>query len=221
MNSSITNEKEQCGAKFNLDQFIFSQNKTKKLVQDFSLKIKPGMSEKRAFEELELYLNESGLEKRWHPTKLRFGKNTTKSFRDLSDEVILAEDDIFFFDIGPVYGEHEGDFGETFDLGNNLENQKLALASKEVFEVTKELWKKEKLTGEALYQKAEALALKMGYQLNTKMYGHRLGDFPHALFCKESLGNIDFNPAPFLWVLEIHIIDQKRQLGSFYEDLLV
>jgi Xaa-Pro aminopeptidase len=221
MNFPTPNEKEKCGTKFNLDQFVFSQNKTKKIVQDFSLIIKPGMSEKDAFEKLESYLNESGLEKRWHPTKLRFGKNTTKSFRDLSEDVILNEEDVFFFDIGPVYGEHEGDYGETFVVGNSRENQKLASASKEIFNVTKDLWKKENLTGEALYQKAEELALKMGYQLNTKMYGHRLGDFPHALFCKESLGKIDFNPAPFLWVLEIHIIDQKRQLGSFYEDLLI
>lgn len=221
MNLQSTNEKEQCGQKFNLDQYILAQNKTKKIVHDFSLKIIPGMTEKDAFLMLEHFLNESGLEKKWHPTKLRFGKNTTKSFRDQSDEVVLNENDIFFFDIGPVYGDHEGDFGETFVVGHNSENQKLAHASKEIFEFTKECWQKEKLTGMDLYKKAEELSLKMGYQLNTKMYGHRLGDFPHALYCKESLGLMDFNPAPFLWVLEIHIIDQKRQLGSFYEDLLI
>lgn len=221
MNSLSTHDREKCGSKFDLELFLLAQSKTKKLIQDFSIHIKPGMSEKLAFQMLEDVLNKSGLEKRWHPTKLRFGKNTTKSFRDLSEDILLAENDVYFFDIGPVYGEHEGDFGETFFIGDNLENQKLALASKEIFEATRELWKYNKLTGERLYLKAEEIAGKMGYELNTKMYGHRLGDFPHALYCKESLGKVDIHPSPFLWILEIHIIDHKRQLGSFYEDLLI
>ena len=216
-----SNPAENLGEQFNLDHYLRAQEKTRQVVLEFSKKLKPGMTEKEGKKLLEQTLDDSGMEKRWHPTKMRMGINTTKNFRDDSLDYILKDDDIFFVDIGPVYYNHEGDYGETFTIGNDPSLSKLALASKEIFYTTQAVWKEKKLTGTELYEFATAEAMKKGLRLNSNMYGHRLGDFPHAVHSKAKLGALDFNPAPNLWVLEIHLIDDRNGLGSFFEDLLL
>ena len=215
------NPDENLGEHFNLEDYLRSQEKTRQLVLAFSKMLKPGMNEIAAKALLEKTMDESGLEKRWHPTKMRIGHNTTKNFRDESDPHVLMENDIFFVDIGPVYYSHEGDYGETFALGSNPDLQKLAESSKAIFYSTQKIWKEKNLTGEELYKYAELEASKLNLVLNSNMYGHRLGDFPHAVHSRAKLGSIDFSPAPKLWVLEIHVIDEKLGLGSFFEDILL
>ncbi len=211
---------EKCGEKFNLESFTKSQEKTKNLVLKFSSSITPGMNEKEAHQLFEQFLIENNIEKKWHPTKLRMGINTTRSFKEESSDYILKENDIFFFDIGPVFYDHEGDFGQTFTVGSDPALLKLSKAPEYIFNLTRKAWKEEKLSGIGLYQFAEKEARKLDLKLNTNMYGHRLGDFPHALYSREKLGSIDFIPAPQLWVLEIHLIDEKINRGAFFEDIL-
>lgn len=211
---------ETCGHQFNLQDYFRAQEKTKQLVLEFSKMVTAGMNEIEARTLLEKLLDDSSLEKRWHPTKLRMGINTTRSFREESVDYILQADDIFFVDIGPVYYNHEGDYGETFTVGNNPRLESLALSAKTIFQKTQNIWREKCLTGHELYAYAEAESRKMNLKLNTNMYGHRLGDFPHALYSREKLGNLDFSPAPKLWVLEIHLIDEEINRGSFFEDIL-
>lgn len=52
------------------------------------------------------------------------------------------------------------------------------------------------------------------------MLDDRLGDFPHALYFKDSLSEVEFAPIENLWVLEIHIRCQESKRGAFYEDIL-
>ena len=48
------------------------------------------------------------------------GPNTTKDFMERSEPgVVLGENDIFFVDIGPIYGDTEGDAGDTFVFGDD------------------------------------------------------------------------------------------------------
>lgn len=216
-----TNTDENLGSQFNLDDYFRAQEKTKQVVLDFSKKLRPGMSEKEARTLLEKTLDESGMQKRWHPTKMRIGPNTVRNFREDSIDYILKEDDIFFVDIGPVYYNHEGDYGETFTVGNNPRHQKLAAATKDIFYATQKVWKEKNLSGKALYAFAAEEAKKHGFMLNTGMYGHRLGDFPHAVHSKSKLGSLDFSPASNLWVLEIHLIDEELNIGAFFEDVLI
>lgn len=216
-----TNPAENLGEHFNLEDYLRSQEKTRQVVLAFSKMLKSGINEVVAKALLEKTMDESGLEKRWHPTKMRIGHNTTKSFRDESDPHVLLENDIFFVDIGPVYYNHEGDYGETFTLGSNPRLQKLAESSKAIFYSTQKIWKEKNLTGEELYKYAELEAQKLNLKLNSNMYGHRLGDFPHAVHSRAKLGSLDFTPAPKLWVLEIHVIDEELGLGSFFEDILL
>lgn len=219
--NSTTHDEENCGFHFNLEQFLNSRKKTKLIISEVAKKIQPGMSENQAALILNQKLDEHGFEKFWHPTKIRFNKNTIRSFRELSEEVILEKDDIYFIDVGPVFDNHEADYGETFVLGTDPKLVKLQNATKQIFDATQERWKQQKLSGNELYKFAEDEATKLGFKLNTNMYGHRLGDFPHALHYKGKLGELNFSPKSHLWVLEIHLIDENINRGAFFEDILI
>jgi hypothetical protein len=212
---------ENCGADFNLELYLKARTKTIDAVSVTSQKIIPGMTEAEAVIILNLELEKASVEKFWHPTKFRINSNTTKSFRDISDPVTLLESDLFFIDIGPVFFNHEGDYGETFVVGADPKLINLADATKKVFVATQAAWKANNLTGVELYQFATNEALKYELKLNSNMYGHRLGDFPHALHFKGKLGTIDTVPAPHFWVLEIHLIDESINRGAFFEDILI
>lgn len=211
---------EFCGDKFSLEDYLRAQEKTRQVTLKFSKHIKPGMQEKEAKLLLEKFLDDSGMQKRWHPTKFRMGVNTIRNFRDDSVDYVLKENDIFFVDIGPVYFDHEGDYGETFVVGNDPKLKHLADATKIIFESTRKIWKDKKLTGKELYEFAANEAKKMNLTLNTNMYGHRVGDFPHAVHTKAKLGGLPFSPSANLWILEIHLIDESLNLGAFFEDVL-
>lgn len=211
---------ENCGPAFNLELYLKARAKTVEAVHTTAIQIKPGMTETDGIKILNDELSSLGVEKFWHPTKFRMNSNTTKSFRDASDEVILKNNDLFFIDIGPIFYNHEGDYGETFVVGNLEEHIYLKNATRSIFNRTQQVWKEHKLTGNELYTFASSEAEKLNLKLNTNMYGHRLGDFPHALHYKGKLGTADFSPVANLWVLEIHLLDEKNNCGAFFEDIL-
>ena len=100
---------ENCGPNFNLELYLLARDKTIAVVQSAALQISPGMNEANALVILNDELERAGIEKFWHPTKFRISKNTTKSFREISEVAVLEENDLFFIDIGPVFFNHEGD----------------------------------------------------------------------------------------------------------------
>lgn len=212
---------ENCGAKFNIEIYLDSRIKTINAVKKTASEIIAGMSEVQAESILSKNLKNIGVEKFWHPTKIRFNKNTTKNFRDISSVVTLEKNDLFFIDIGPVINQHEADYGETFVIGADSKLLKLQSATQEIFQATQRAWKNNHLSGVELYKYAELEARKLNLSLNLNMFGHRLGDFPHALYYKGKLGSIDLTPLPNLWVLEIHLIDESINRGAFFEDILI
>jgi Xaa-Pro aminopeptidase len=212
---------EKVGNDFCIDSYLDAREKAIAAVKRVAELVKPGMNENQVKEVVEEILINLGSQKLWHPTKVRFGKNTVKSFREASEEnVILQEEDIFFLDIGPVFDGHEADYGETFIVGNNDHHYKISRDAKNLFQITKEAWEREKLTGVELYKFAEKQADEMGYKLNLKMQGHRLSDFPHAIHYKGGLKTVDKVPVEDIWVLEIHICSKVGEYGAFYEDIL-
>lgn len=72
-----------------------------------------------------------------------------------------------------------------------------------------------------MFEYANELANKQGYKLNPMMSGHWLGDFPHKLFSSKKLFEVETVPAKNLWVLEIHIIEESKNIGAFFEDILL
>ena len=61
----------------------------------------------------------------------------------------------------------------------------------------------------------------MGWVLQRKVDGHRLSDFPHALYFKGGLDELDFSPSPYAWILEVQLHDPQTNRSAFYEDLLL
>lgn len=209
------------GSNFDLNTYLKVRDKTINIVTDFADSLRIGMDEVEGHKLLDSIMNDYGVEKKWHPNKFRIASNTLKSFSEKSDEgIFLKEDDIFFVDIGPVLDGHEGDFGDTFVFGDNEQFKSLQKAVREIFKATSNAWKEKGLTGMELYKFASDYADKLGHKLNPKMDGHRLGDFPHALYFKGSLSEVEEKLLPNLWVLEILIQNKEGTHGAFYEDIL-
>jgi len=77
------------------------------------------------------------------------------------------------------------------------------------------------ISGTALYERAEAYAREYGCALVREIPGHRVADFPHALYGKHKLIDADFVPSDGIWVLEIQVRDLIQPVGAFYEDVLL
>lgn len=213
---------EEVGETFNLETFMKARKLARKVALLFASHMEVGTTYKEAFSILEDLIDKHGAQRRWHPTKLRFGSDTTKTFKEISNEnFFLKKNDIYFLDIAPVFAGHEADFGQTFTIGQNPEYAKIQRASKVVFDKVSERWKKDKITGTELYDYASDCAKQEGYELNEKMAGHRISDFPHAVYSKRSLKDYEASPKENIWVLEILLKHPEKEFGAFYEDILM
>ena len=214
-------ELERTGPEFNLNTYLAARATCIEAVDEIARKIESGMNEKEAQILCKQIFKEKGVSKFWHPTKIRIADDTVKNFSETGDPSIkLGPNEIFYIDVGPIIEKHEADFGRTYVLGVQSEYQKLAASSEKVFHQTAEYWRRTKATGRELYEFAVQEASNLGYELNVKMAGHRLGDFPHKVFSSTKLYQLKKSPIENLWVLEIHLIDPKAKRGAFFEDIL-
>jgi len=214
---------EQTGEKFSLEKYFAARHLCQQVVARIANQACVGMNEADGQSLIKTEFQKEGITKFWHPSKFRVNSETLKTFRELPDQNIrLAEGDLFFIDVGPIYEDHEADFGQTFILQPNQDNpyQDLAQVAQDVWQKTARQWSENSLTGEQLYTFAANEAQMRGCQLNPLMAGHRLGDFPHALFSKDKLSGLTFSPLTHLWVLEIHVTHENLQRGAFFEDIL-
>lgn len=208
-------------AKFNLETYLEARKVAKRITLLFAAQCDVGITEAEGFHLLDELFAAQGVEKKWHPHKFRIGSDTTKVFRDKSDTSLkLADNDIYFIDIGPVVNGHEADYAQTFTVGQNAEYSKIQRHSKIIFDECANYWRENKPSGSELYAFADERAKHYGYILKNQEGGHRLGDFPHALFYKGRLSNFEKVPVDNLWVLEIHLNNQEETFGAFYEDIL-
>ena len=220
--STETQPIEAVGEHFAREQMLFVRGKVRETIHNIAQRIQPGMLEEDAIEMVKDILEERDMLRGWHDIHVRFGRNTLKIFGAPSDPgVRLGSDDIFFIDIGPVWKEWEGDGGETFTVGSDVEMQKAAVDVKRLFHTVRNQWSTTGMSGKALYEFATAEAQQMGWELNLDLSGHRLSDFPHAAIYDGPLADVEFKPAPLLWVLEMHIRHHERGFGAFYEDMLL
>jgi Xaa-Pro aminopeptidase len=218
---NLTKAPQSTGKKFNKEDLLETRKITKAIVNQVAEKVEVGMSEQDGCDLIDKALKDYDLQRCWHPHKFRIGPNTIKSFSQKSDpNVRLKENDIFFIDIGPVINDHEGDFGDTFFIGDRPEYRKIKEDVFKVFQKTFEIWKTQRIQGDQLYDKASVVASQYGYELCNRMSGHRIGDFPHALHYKGSLKDFQEVPLENLWVLEILIRHPSQAYGAFYEDII-
>ena len=144
---------EGTGSGFDLDGFMAVRARTRRAVHLIADQLTPGLSEEQAKEIARTTLSALEMRRGWHHIIVRCGSNTTKDFMERSEPgVVLGENDIFFVDIGPVYGDFEGDAGDTFVFGDDPRHLKAQRDVREIWEIVRAKWLAERVTGVELYE---------------------------------------------------------------------
>ncbi|WDZ96175.1 M24 family metallopeptidase [Herbaspirillum sp. WKF16] len=213
---------QRVGPAFSVDGMLAVRQATRRAIAQIAAGVRPGMIEEDAVEMAKGVLRDAGLALSWHPTRVRFGRNTTKPMRLASEPgVVLGENDIFFIDIAPRMDAFEGDGGAAFVVGEQPEYARCAADAEALFHALRRLWLSEGLTGRQLYEHGRQWASARGWVLNFDLPGHRVSDFPHAAIHTGSLAEFDAAPLPLRWILEIHLRHPSEPFGAFFEDMLL
>ena len=196
--------------------------------------IRPGITEKTLNGEVYQLAHEMyGIKKYWHKRIVRAGPNTLHPYREDPPDLVIKDDDIVFFDFGPVFEDWEADFGRTYVLGKDP----LKLRIQKEIEVAWLLGKNHfdshpDITGSELFEFVLQLTTKRGWEFPQIHCGHLIGNFPHEKIHGEELDNYihsangtrmrdaDAKGNPRDWILEIHFVDREKQIGGFFEQLL-
>jgi Xaa-Pro dipeptidase len=175
-----------------------------------------------------------GITKFWHKRIVRAGKNTLHPYRENPPDLMIENDDILFFDFGPVFEDWEADVGRTYVLGNDPLKLKLKADIELAWKESRDwFYTHTSITGAEYYNYNVELASKYGWTFGGDIAGHLIGNFPHEKIESESRDNYihkDNHKDMFAhgalgtkreWILEIHFVDLEKQIGGFYEQFLV
>jgi len=196
--------------------------------------IRPGITESSLNTDIYALAQEMyGITKYWHKRIVRVGINTLLPYAENPPDLTIGEDDILFLDLGPVFEKWEADFGRTFVLGSDPLKHKMRQDVGRAFAEGKRYFNETPdITGSELYNYAYSLAEKFGWEFGGPIAGHLIGQFPHARIADDKvtlyvhpkshlpMRSLDEKGQQRHWILEIHFIDRKRQIGGFYEELL-
>ncbi|MFJ8309567.1 MULTISPECIES: M24 family metallopeptidase [unclassified Streptomyces] len=196
--------------------------------------VAPGVGEREASDRIRDLANDMfGTTKHWHKRIIRSGPNTLAPYRDNPPDRIIGEDDIAFADFGPIFEEYEADFGRTYVFGDDPHKHRLLADLPRVFAAGRAAFAADPhITGRQLHAEVERLAAEAGWSIGIWHAGHLVGEFPHETnegARAESFITPD-NDNPLRrtdragrvchWILELHLVDERRGFGGFYEQLL-
>src|SRR5271168_1251025 len=100
-----------------------------------------------------------GVSTYWHKRIVRAGTNTLAPYDENPPDLTVAEDDILFLDLGPVFEEWEADFGRTFVVGSDPVKLKLRDDTRKAFIQGKKYFQEHAdITAVDLYRHAQKLA---------------------------------------------------------------
>ena len=197
--------------------------------------IAPGRTEREV--EQDIYAMAAarfGVEQHWHKRIVRAGANTLCVFSDDPPVLTIGADDTVFLDLGPVFEEWEADVGRTYALGGDPRKHQMCGDLERIFDELKDHFDAHPdVTGAELYAFAHQAARARGWLFGGAIAGHLVGEFPHARWPGEK-DHYRINPAngtrmrdpdalgqEKFWILEVHLVDEARTFGGFYERLLV
>jgi Xaa-Pro aminopeptidase len=219
--STLDETWEKVGPRYSLDGMLAAREKSVRALAAIASQLKVGMTTGAALEMAADQLQAMGASHTWHPTYIRFGDDTVRPSREGIDPWrTLRPSDIVVVDLGPVWDGYEGDYGDTFIFGEAPLHLECRRVLHEVFDETREAWLRG-MTGCELYDFAEARALAKGWRLSRNLAGHRIADFPHALFGNKELADLEITPSEMVWVLEIQLCHPTLPIGGFFEDILM
>lgn len=203
------------------------------LVVDYGL-VSAGKLESELTEQIHsLAKAQFGVSRHWHKRIARAGPNTLLTYYDECPDRRIAGDDIVYLDFGPVFEEWEADFGRTYVLGSDPDKHRLVGDLAAAFTRGKNFYQASpNLTAGELYDYIVGLAAEYGWEFGNRTAGHLVGHFPHETKPQDpdrlrirhgnsiSLREPDEKGRPRHWILEIHFIDRRREIGGFFEELL-
>lgn len=196
--------------------------------------IRPGITESRLNEEIyDLAEEMYGIATYWHKRIVRAGRNTLAPYAENPPDLTIGGDDILFLDLGPVFEDWEADFGRTFVIGSDPLKLKLRDDVGVAFAEGKKYFNQNPdITANQLFSYAVSLAGRFGWEYGGPIAGHLIGQFPHEKIAGDKV-TLYIHPDSHLlmrslnekgqkrhWILEIHFVDRKRQIGGFFEELL-
>ena len=213
-----------------------AESKAQRLFEEIEARqlIRPGVSEKTLNTEVyELAYDMYGIKKYWHKRIVRAGKNTLCPYRENPPDLLIQEDDILFFDFGPVFEDWEADFGRTYVLGNDSEKLRISKEIEVCWHMGKEHFLQfHDITGAELYAFVSGLAEERGFEYGQEHCGHLIGNFPHERIQGEEVENYihpdnkvrmraaDKDGNRRDWILEVHFVLREQEIGGFFEQLL-
>lgn len=195
----------------------------------------PGKSESElAGEIVKLAKELFGIENFWHKKIVRAGVNTLHPYNGNPPDMVIQNNDIVFLDFGPVFNGWEADLGRTYITGNDPLKLKLKKDVEEAWQVANAWYSRQHaLTGAACFNYVTELAKNYGWEFGGDIAGHIIGRFPHEQPDDPAGMGLDIHPdnhSSILlpdkhgnkrhWILEIHFIDRKNNIGAFFEQLL-
>src|ERR1700710_419515 len=137
--------------------------------------IRAGRTERQLNEEIFALAKELfGIKKYWHNRIIRSGPNTLQPYNENPPDLVIQEDDILFFDFGPVFEDWEADFGRTYVIGNDPVKHKLKNDIELAWHEGKDWFRQQQsltsenpagkgLTGSEFYQYAVDMAQRYGW----------------------------------------------------------
>ena len=196
--------------------------------------VAPGWGERQLSNAIrDLAVEMFGTKRFWHKRVVRAGRNTLQPYEPNPPDRILTDDEIVFFDFGPIFEDFEADFGRTYVIGNDPNKHRLAAdlpklwdAGKAYFDATPDI------TGAQLYDHVLDMLDERGWGHGASHAGHLVGRYPHAeisgddIDCYVTRNNdtpmrrLGAGGQPLHWILEIHAVDRERGYGGFVEQLL-
>ncbi len=173
-----------------------------------------------------------GTQKHWHKRIVRSGRNTLLPYQENPPNLMIQADDILFFDFGPILDEWEADLGRTYVIGNNPDKLKMKKDVESTWHQAQQWYSQQtSCPGAELFQYVQALAQEKGWEFGGEIAGHIIGEFPHEKLDPNTYDlyvhpENHFNMKAEIrakmreWILEVHLVDRKKEIGGFFEQLL-
>ncbi|MGO8769176.1 MAG: M24 family metallopeptidase [Mycobacterium sp.] len=217
-------------------RLLDAQDKAAQLFDEIDRRamIRPGVKERELSDDIQhLAARLFGVTRHWHRRIVRAGENTLQPFAERPPDRVIADGDIVFLDLGPIFEEWEADFGRTFVLSDDPDKNAVRDALPRVWEAGHEYFDSHPdVTGAELFDFVVGLSEDEGFEFGSPIAGHLVGEFPHRKIAgpgvewyvmpgsNKPMRRTDPSGRLCHWILEIHLVDRARGFGGFYEQLL-
>ena len=219
-----------------MERLLDAQEKAAQLFDEIDRRamIRPGVGEQQLSGDIhDLAAEMFGVTRHWHRRIVRAGENTLQPFREHPPDRVIADDDIVFLDLGPIFEEWEADFGRTFVLSDDPDKKALRDALPRVWQAGRDYFNTHPdVTGAELFDFVVGVTHAEGFEFGNSIAGHLVGEFPHKKIAgpgvewyimpgsDKPMRRTDPSGRLCHWILEIHLVNRARGFGGFYEQLL-